>query len=98
MDELTQLEQQISSLLAVDEYNDDFPEQLQKLVAARHQQVTLLLRDQKTLSRSKFDDIQTRTQDLKQLLEQNSARIRSKLLTNQKAKKSVAVYQMIRNN
>ncbi|PSU29898.1 flagellar biosynthesis protein FliS [Photobacterium lutimaris] len=94
MKELTLLEKQIQALLALDEYPDDFPEQLEQLVAARHERVKLILADQEKLSRETFEDVQQRTRDLKALLEQNKARIRQKLLTAKQGKKSVSVYKM----
>ncbi|MBC7002163.1 flagellar biosynthesis protein FliS [Photobacterium sp. BZF1] len=94
MKELAILEKQIEVLLALDEYPDDFPEQLEQLVAARHEQVKAILADRDNLSRETFEDVQQRTRDLKVLLEQNKARIRQKLLTAKQGKKSVSVYQM----
>ncbi|MBY5947328.1 flagellar biosynthesis protein FliS [Photobacterium rosenbergii] len=94
MKELAMLEKQIEVLLALDEYPDDFPEQLEQLVAARHEQVKAILADRDNLSRETFEDVQQRTRDLKVLLEQNKARIRQKLLTAKQGKKSVSVYQM----
>ncbi|AJR09563.1 flagellar biosynthesis protein FliS [Photobacterium gaetbulicola] len=94
MKELTILEKQIEALLALDEYPDDFPEQLEQLVAARHERVKMILADREKLSRETFEDVQQRTRDLKALLEQNKARIRQKLLTAKQGKKSVSVYKM----
>ncbi|MGR5066253.1 flagellar biosynthesis protein FliS [Photobacterium sp. DNB22_13_2] len=94
MKTLTLLEKQIQALLALDEYPDDFPEQLEQLVAARHERVKMILADQERLSRETFEDVQQRTRELKALLEQNKARIRQKLLTAKQGKKSVSVYKM----
>lgn len=94
MQELAKLEQHIKALLELEEYPDDFSEQLEQLVAARHEQVKTILEDRDNLSREAFEDVQQRTRDLKVLLEQNKARIRQKLLTAKQGKKSVSVYQM----
>ncbi|MDV5171129.1 flagellar biosynthesis protein FliS [Photobacterium rosenbergii] len=94
MQELAKLEQHIKALLELEEYPDDFPEQLEQLVAARHERVKLILADRDKLSRETFEDVQQRTRNLKVLLEQNKARIRQKLLTAKQGKKSVSVYQM----
>ncbi|MGF1737367.1 flagellar biosynthesis protein FliS [Photobacterium satsumensis] len=94
MQELAKLEQHIKALLELEDYPDDFPEQLEQLVAARHERVKLILADQEKLSRETFEDVQQRTRELKALLEQNKARIRQKLLTAKQGKKSVSVYKM----
>ncbi|MGR5142759.1 flagellar biosynthesis protein FliS [Photobacterium sp. DNB23_23_1] len=94
MQELANLERHIKALLELEDYPDDFPEQLEQLVAARHERVKLILADQERLSRETFEDVQQRTRDLKALLEQNKARIRQKLLTAKQGKKSVSVYKM----
>ncbi|MCQ1058297.1 flagellar biosynthesis protein FliS [Photobacterium sp. ZSDE20] len=94
MQELANLERHTKALLELEEYPEDFSEQLEKLVSERHERVKMILADQERLSRETFEDVQQRTRDLKVLLEQNKARIRQKLLTAKQGKKSVSVYKM----
>jgi HPt (histidine-containing phosphotransfer) domain-containing protein len=51
LEQLTQLEHQIEQLLLAEYYPDDFPQQLENLVALRHQQVEIVLK-QADLSRA----------------------------------------------
>ncbi len=59
MEKLTQLEQQIEQLLQQQDYPDDFPQQLENLVALRHQEVERVL-GQPDLTRVVFDDVVAR--------------------------------------
>ncbi|MBV1840651.1 flagellar biosynthesis protein FliS [Photobacterium ganghwense] len=94
MKELHQLEHRIKAMVEMEEYPEEFPEQLQTLVAARHEMVKTILADEKTLTRQKFDEVQQRTREIKHLLEKNRSRIKDKLLIAKKGKKSVSIYQM----
>lgn len=93
MKELQQIEQRIRSMLEMEELPEEFPEELQSLVAARHEQVKAILADEDNLTRQRFDEVQRRTLETKQLLEKNRARIKEKLLIAKKGKKSISLYQ-----
>ena len=83
LEQLTQLEHQIEQLLLAEEYPDDFPQQLENLVALRHQQVEVVLK-QPDLSRAVFDDVVARTQAMKGLLQQHKDRIGAQLVRSKK--------------
>ncbi|WP_318451307.1 flagellar biosynthesis protein FliS [Photobacterium leiognathi] len=97
MEQLTQLELQIEQLLTADEYNDDFPEQLQQLVAMRHQEVERVL-GQPDLTRVVFDDVVARTKALKSLIQKHKDIIGERLVRSKKSKKSLSLYSNIQQN
>lgn len=100
LEQLTQLEHQIEQLLLADEYPDDFPQQLENLVALRHQQVEVVLK-QPDLSRAVFDDVVARTQAMKGLLQQHKDRIGAQLVRSKKALnhyRSTAIFNNTDNN
>ncbi|WP_318483557.1 flagellar biosynthesis protein FliS [Photobacterium leiognathi] len=97
MEQLTQLELQIEQLLTADEYNDDFPEQLQQLVALRHQEVERIL-GQPDLTRVVFDDVVARTKALKSLIQQHKDMIGERLVRSKKSKQSLSLYSNIQQN
>ncbi|WP_318400249.1 flagellar biosynthesis protein FliS [Photobacterium leiognathi] len=97
MEQLTQLELQIEQLLTADEYNDDFPEQLQQLVAMRHQEVERLL-GQPDLTRVVFDDVVARTKALKSLIQKHKDIIGERLVRSKKSKQSLSLYSNIQQN
>ncbi|WP_305830405.1 flagellar biosynthesis protein FliS [Photobacterium leiognathi] len=97
MEQLTQLELQIEQLLTVDEYNDDFPEQLQQLVAMRHQEVERVL-GQPDLTRVVFDDVVARTKALKSLIQKHKDIIGERLVRSKKSKQSLSLYSNIQQN
>lgn len=96
-EQLTQLEQQIEQLLLAEEYPDDFPQQLENLVALRHQQVEIVLK-QPDLSRPVFDDVVARTQAMKGLLQQHKDRIGAQLVRSKKSQKSLSLYSNIQQH
>ena len=96
-EQLTQLEQQIEQLLLAEEYPDDFPQQLENLVALRHQQVEIVLK-QPDLSRPVFDDVVVRTQAMKGLLQQHKDRIGAQLVRSKKSQKSLSLYSNIQQH
>ncbi|WP_305464808.1 flagellar biosynthesis protein FliS [Photobacterium leiognathi] len=97
MEQLTQLELQIEQLLTADEYNDDFPEQLQQLVAMRHQEVERVL-GQPDLTRVVFDDVVARTKALKSLIQKHKDIIGERLVRSKKSKQSLSLYSNIQQN
>ncbi|SMY31811.1 flagellar biosynthesis protein FliS [Photobacterium andalusiense] len=97
LEPLTQLEHQIEQLLLAEEYPDDFPQQLENLVALRHQQVELVLK-QPQLSRPVFDDVVARTQAMKGLLQQHKDRIGAQLVRSKKSQKSLSLYSNIQQH
>ncbi|WP_318456045.1 flagellar biosynthesis protein FliS [Photobacterium leiognathi] len=97
MEQLTQLELQIEQLLTADEYNDDFPEQLQQLVAMRHQEVERVL-GQPDLTRVVFDDVVARTKALKNLIQKHKDIIGERLVRSKKSKQSLSLYSNIQQN
>ncbi|KPA52620.1 flagellar biosynthesis protein FliS [Photobacterium leiognathi subsp. mandapamensis] len=97
MEQLTQLELQIEQLLTADEYNDDFPEQLQQLVALRHQEVERIL-GQPDLTRIVFDDVVARTKALKSLIQKHKDIIGERLVRSKKSKQSLSLYSNIQQN
>ncbi|KJF98204.1 hypothetical protein [Photobacterium leiognathi] len=97
MEQLTQLELQIEQLLTADEYNDDFPEQLQQLVALRHQEVERVL-GQPDLTRVVFDDVVARTKALKSLIQKHKDIIGERLVRSKKSKQSLSLYSNIQQN
>ncbi|WP_318462654.1 flagellar biosynthesis protein FliS [Photobacterium leiognathi] len=97
MEQLTQLELQIEQLLTADEYNDDFPEQLQQLVAMRHQEVERVL-GQPDLTRVVFDDVVVRTKALKSLIQKHKDIIGERLVRSKKSKQSLSLYSNIQQN
>ncbi|MEC6813934.1 flagellar biosynthesis protein FliS [Photobacterium toruni] len=97
LDPLTQLERQIEQLLLAEEYSDDFPQQLENLVTLRHQQVEVVLK-QTDLSRAVFDDVVTRTQAMKGLLQQHKDRIGMQLVRSKKSQKSLSLYSNIQQH
>ncbi|WP_318453470.1 flagellar biosynthesis protein FliS [Photobacterium leiognathi] len=97
MEQLTQLELQIEQLLTADEYNDDFPEQLQQLVAMRHQEVERVL-GQPDLTRVVFDDVVARTKALKSLIQKHKDMISERLVRSKKSKQSLSLYSNIQQN
>ncbi|WP_318474978.1 flagellar biosynthesis protein FliS [Photobacterium leiognathi] len=97
MEQLTQLELQIEQLLTADEYNDDFPEQLQQLVAMRHQEVERVL-GQPALTRVVFDDVVARTKALKSLIQKHKDIIGERLVRSKKSKQSLSLYSNIQQN
>ncbi|PQJ67536.1 flagellar biosynthesis protein FliS [Photobacterium angustum] len=97
MEQLTQLEQQIEQLLTADEYNDDFPKQLENLVSLRHQEVEQIL-DQPNLTRPVFDDVVARTKALKSLIQKHKDIIGERLVRSKKSKKSLSLYSNIQQN
>ncbi|WP_318467606.1 flagellar biosynthesis protein FliS [Photobacterium leiognathi] len=97
MEQLTQLELQIEQLLTADEYNDDFPEQLQQLVAMRHQEVERVL-GQPDLTRVVFDDVVARTKVLKSLIQKHKDIIGERLVRSKKSKQSLSLYSNIQQN
>ena len=97
MEQLTQLELQIEQLLTADEYNDDFPEQLQQLVALRHQEVERIL-GQPDLTRVVFDDVVARTKALKSLIQKHKDIIGERLVRSKKSKQSLSLYSNIQQN
>ncbi|KJG57522.1 flagellar biosynthesis protein FliS [Photobacterium kishitanii] len=97
LEPLTQLEHQIELLLLAEEYPDDFPQQLENLVALRHQQVELVLK-QPDLSRAVFDDVVARTQVMKGLLQQHKDRIGAQLVRSKKSQKSLSLYSNIQQH
>ncbi|WP_318492558.1 flagellar biosynthesis protein FliS [Photobacterium leiognathi] len=97
MEQLTQLELQIEQLLTADEYNDDFPEQLQQLVAMRHQEVERVL-GQPDLTRVVFDDVVARTKALKSLIKKHKDIIGERLVRSKKSKQSLSLYSNIQQN
>ncbi|WP_305813488.1 flagellar biosynthesis protein FliS [Photobacterium leiognathi] len=97
MEQLTKLELQIEQLLTADEYNDDFPEQLQQLVAMRHQEVERVL-GQPNLTRVVFDDVVARTKALKSLIQKHKDIIGERLVRSKKSKQSLSLYSNIQQN
>lgn len=97
LEQLTQLDHQIEQLLLAEEYPDDFPQQLENLVALRHQQVEIVLK-QPDLSRPVFDDVVTRTQTMKGLLQQHKDRIGAQLVRSKKSQKSLSLYSNIQQH
>ncbi|MCP4956089.1 MAG: flagellar biosynthesis protein FliS [Photobacterium aquimaris] len=97
LEPLIQLEHQIEQLLLAEEYPDDFPQQLENLVALRHQQVELVLK-QPDLSRPVFDDVVARTQAMKGLLQQHKDRIGAQLVRSKKSQKSLSLYSNIQQH
>ncbi|KJF96512.1 flagellar biosynthesis protein FliS [Photobacterium angustum] len=97
MEQLTQLEQQIEQLLTADEYNDDFPQQLENLVSLRHQEVEQIL-GQPNLTRPVFDDVVTRTKALKSLIQKHKDIIGERLVRSKKSKQSLSLYSNIQQN
>ena len=97
MEQLTQLEQQIEQLLTADEYNDDFPQQLESLVSLRHQEVEQIL-GQPNLTRPVFDDVVTRTKALKSLIQKHKDIIGERLVRSKKSKQSLSLYSNIQQN
>lgn len=100
LEQLTQLEHQIEQLLLAEEYPDDFPQQLENLVALRHQQVEVVLK-QPDLSRAVFDDVVARTQAMKGLLQQHKDRIGAQLVRSKKVPnhyRSTAIFNNTDNN
>lgn len=97
LEQLTQLEHQIEQLLLAEEYPDDFPQQLENLVALRHQQVEVVLK-QPDLSRAIFDDVVARTQAMKGLLQQHKDRIGAQLVRSKKSPKSLSLYSNIQQH
>ena len=97
LEQLTQLDHQIEQLLLAEEYPDDFPQQLENLVALRHQQVEIVLK-QPDLSRPVFDDVVTRTQTMKALLQQHKDRIGAQLVRSKKSQKSLSLYSNIQQH
>ncbi|WIH18742.1 flagellar biosynthesis protein FliS [Photobacterium damselae] len=97
MESLITIEQQINELLVSESYADDFPEQLERLVAARHQQVEHLLKAT-DLNRATYDDVVARTQAMKTLLQQYKSIIGERLLKSKRSKQSLSVYNNIQQN
>ncbi|MEC6906147.1 flagellar biosynthesis protein FliS [Photobacterium piscicola] len=97
LEQLTQLEHQIEQLLLAEDYPDDFPQQLENLVALRHQQVEVVLK-QADLSRAVFDDVVARTQAMKALLQQHKDRIGMQLVRSKKSQKSLSLYNNIQQH
>ena len=97
MEQLTQLELQIEQLLTADEYNDDFPQQLENLVSLRHQEVEQIL-GQPNLTRPVFDDVVTRTKALKSLIQKHKDIIGERLVRSKKSKQSLSLYSNIQQN
>lgn len=97
LEQLTQLEHQIEQLLLAEDYPDDFPQQLENLVALRHQQVEIVLK-QAELSRAVFDDVVARTQVMKALLQQHKDRIGAQLVRSKKSQKSLSLYSNIQQH
>lgn len=97
MEKLTQLEQQIEQLLQQQDYPDDFPQQLENLVALRHQEVENIL-GQPNLTRPVFDDVVARTKALKSLIQKHKDIIGERLVRSKKSKKSLSLYSNIQQN
>ena len=97
MEKLTQLEQQIEQLLQQQDYPDDFPQQLENLVALRHQEVENIL-GQPDLTRVVFDDVVARTQLLKSLIQKHKDIIGERLVRSKKSKQSLSLYSNIQQN
>ncbi|MBP2699161.1 MULTISPECIES: flagellar biosynthesis protein FliS [Photobacterium] len=97
MEKLTQLEQQIEQLLQQQDYPDDFPQQLENLVALRHQEVENIL-GQPDLTRVVFDDVVARTKALKSLIQKHKDIIGERLVRSKKSKQSLSLYSNIQQN
>ena len=97
MEQLTQLELQIEQLLTADEYNDDFPQQLENLVSLRHQEVEQIL-GQPNLTRPVFDDVVARTKALKSLIQKHKDIIGERLVRSKQSKQSLSLYSNIQQN
>lgn len=97
MKQLTQLEQSIEQLLTAEAYSDDFPEQLQGLVAQRHQEVERILA-QPELTRAVFDEVVARTHTVKRLLQKHKGMIGERLVRSKKSKQSLSLYSNIQHN
>ncbi|MGR5239691.1 flagellar biosynthesis protein FliS [Photobacterium damselae] len=97
MEQLDQIEQQIIALLQSSNYPDDFPEQLEQFVLARHQIVESILSDRDNLTREQFNAVVLRTQQMKDVLQQHKQIIADKLLQAKRSEKSVSLYQRYQN-
>lgn len=97
MEQLTTIEQQIQELLMTEPYADDFPQQLENLVTARHQNVERILKSP-DLTRVVYDDVVARTQAMKILLQQHKSIIGERLLKSKRSKQSLSVYNNIQQN